>query len=131
MTLELYTPLEHAFLLKSWWESRQGVDFPTRLLSNLGYVAYEEDKAVATAFLFTTNSKVALLGWPISDPESTPEVRDAALTKIYKGLHGIAKDLGFELIWSTSGIPALQQRLLGLGYTVGDENINQYFKELK
>ncbi len=131
MRLEFYDPLDHTFLLKSWWESRQGIDFPIRLLSDLGYVAYEEGRAVAAAFLFTTNSKVALLGWPVSDPESSPELRDSALTKIYEELHLVAKDLGFELIWSTAGIPALQKRLLGLGYTVGDENINQYFKELE
>jgi len=131
MTILPYESSEHENWLKRAWESRQGIDFPVRLLSDTGLVVVNGIYPVAAAFLYKTNSKVAWLGWPITEPESTPEARSEALNMIFEKLHVMAKLEDYELIWTTSGIPALQERLEELGYKVGDEGINQYFKELE
>jgi len=130
MYLRSYIPFHHEKLVKQWWESRQNIEFPARLLSDTGMVAYHESRPVAAAFLYLTNSKVAWIGWPISDPESDAEVRSEALNAVFENLQSEARRNGHELIFTISGIPALQKRLEGLGYVVADEGINQYFKEL-
>jgi hypothetical protein len=130
MKLETFEVGKHLTYVKAWWHSRQSVDFHERMLPDCGFVAYEQDRPVAMAFLFTTNSKIAILGWPVSDPESDKQVRDKALNEVFKTLHFLARQKGFEIAWTTSGIPALQKRYENLGYVVGDGNINQYHKEL-
>lgn len=121
----------HAIFVQRWWESRQGVDFPLRMLPDIGRVALSNRQPIAMAFLYTTNSKVGWIGWPVSDPEASKELRSETLDIVLESLHEVAKAKGIELIWTTSGIPALQKRFEELGYVVGDTGINQYFKELK
>lgn len=130
MILHQYNPDYHNGFIQKWWESRQDIDFPVGLLPDIGKVMYDEEHPVAAAFLYTTNSKIAWVGWPISDPESDKDIRDEALDRIFRNLHDLAKQKKHTMIWSTSGIPSLQERLERLGYIVGDKGINQYFKEL-
>lgn len=131
MRLEGYSEEKHGQMLQQWWHSKHALDFNLDLLSETGVLAYVEDVAIAAAFLYLTNSKVAWIGWPVSDPESSKELRDVALNEIFENLHQTARDYDYTLIWTVSGIPALQKRYEELGYLLGDENVNQYFKPLR
>ena len=113
-----------------WWDSRQGVDFPVHFLPDTGRVAVLAGRPIAACFIYLTNSRVAHISWPITDPETHPEVRSEAINMCIEALHKLAKECDYKHVWTTSGIPKLQDRFEELGYMVGDLNINQYIKEL-
>lgn len=117
-------------VVRKWWGQRQDLDFPLEILPPTGLMAMKEDRKVAALFIYETNSLVAILGWPISDPESSKDERDVALDMLFKAAHEKLTNRGFLKIWTTSGVPALQDRMEELGYVVGDKNINQYWKDL-
>ena len=118
-------------LLASWWQSRQQVDLSPSILSDTGYIALSDGQPIAALFLYPIQgSEVCWIGWPISDQESPSEARSEALDALFEVVHLQARDRGYKLVWTTSGVPVVQQRLERHGYEMGDENIKQYWKGL-
>jgi len=118
-------------LVRKWWISRMDIDFNSDLLSDFGFMAYEDSGPVAAAFYFPVKgSDVCWAGWPISDPERSKEERSKALNLIFTEIHKVAWVEGYTRVWTISGIPAVQNRLEKLGYIAGDASVTQYYKEL-
>jgi hypothetical protein len=130
--------------LKAWWEYHlkqrhnkeipSGYEFPSWMFSSHGYIASkqnqgEEEKDIAMLFWYPTkDSKVALVGWPISAPKSTKKERNLALNLLFDTIHKDAHDAGYQGVWSWSGVAPVQRKLDQFGYVVGDENVNTYLK---
>ena len=117
--------------VKRWWAERERVPFSDSLASDYGYMAYSENNPVAAMFLYPTKgSSVCMIGWPITDPNTTKEERNLALNELFDKIHKEARLMGYKLVWSFSGVEPVQNRMIELGYVIGDQNINQYFKGL-
>lgn len=114
-------------IIQQWWKQRLDINFNLEILSDFGYMVDNN----AALFLYPVmGSKVAWLGWPISNPETSKEDRDKALNCLFDIIHKEAKELGFKYIWTTSGVSPVQERLVKQNYVVGDTNINQYWRQL-
>ena len=117
-------------LIMKWW-SQQGDGINPEFLSDFGYMVDVDSVPTCACFLYPIlGSKVAWIGWPISDPESKKEDRDLALNLLFARMHTDALEMGYKWIWTTSGLEHVQGRLKRLGYIEADTNINQYWKEL-
>ena len=129
LKLKKYIPLLHSRLIRQWWKSQQDIDLDINsMLSDLGYIAYQEGMPIAACWLYFTNSPVAWLGFPIANPEADSETRNVALDQIFDKLHLEAGERGHKLIWTTSAVKPIQERLGKHGYTLGDKQVNQYWK---
>ena len=131
MTYKDYIPEKHGILLKSWWESRQELDFPLDILPKTGLMAFTGKRAVAALFLWSTDSTICVITAPIADPESSKEERDIALQNLYAKLHKRAEDMGHQMVWTTAEIPRVKSRLEELGYEKGSDNVTHYIKRLQ
>ena len=118
--------------LAQWWVSRTSVEISPRTLSETGFVASDDVFGdICAIFLYPIQgSEVCWIGWPISDPESPSELRDEALDAMLTVTHEEAKNRGYGVILTTTGIPAVGSRLEKHGYNIGDTGIAQYWKEL-
>jgi len=118
-------------VIKKWWKDRQKVEFDPELLSASGFTGYYDEQPVATIFLYPTiGSKIAWLGWPISDKEVNKNLRDLVLDEILEEIHVFARSKGYKYIWTTTGLGVVKERLLRHNYLVGDEDICQLWRFL-
>ena len=77
--------------------------------------------------VYKTDSALAWLAFPVSNPEVSGYEKNT-----FSGLIGFIGDKleeeGYSIIFTTSGIPRLQDKLIMSDFQEGDLNINQYFK---
>lgn len=113
--------------LAQWWESHTQTPLHADMVSMYGWVV----EGVAACFLYPAlGSKIAWMGWPISNPESSKETRDEALDLIFDTIHKDAQTMGYRIMLTTSNTPPVQTRLEKHGYSLGDKDVNHYWKAL-
>ena len=126
----LYTPQDYQ-TIASWLEARGWPAPPDAAsLPTCGIVVEGKEKPLAAGFLYYTNSDIAWVGWPCSDPSSAKLERDQALDIMLEGLAKMAKVSGYKKIWTTTGHAALSARFDRLEWNKGDENITNFIKVL-
>ena len=127
-----YESGKHLSLIKDWWLARQGLDVPSELLSESGFVAVLNEEPVAAVFIYPTiGSKVMMFGWPIARPDSEKEARGKAIDFLFDEIRAEAKRQEYKLLWTVSGVEPVQTRLIKHGFVIGDQQINQYWGEVK
>lgn len=123
-----YYDKEHLPLVQKWWREQLNLDMVPELTSEFGHVSYVDGKPVAVMFYYPClGSKIAWMGFPISDRNAERGVRDAALDQLLEEVKVSIKKLGYTLIWTVSGVKPVQKRLEKHGYKVCDTDINQYW----
>lgn len=131
MRVRKFDSKEDMLLVKDWWFLREDIVFSSDILSDHGYMAeIDGEPAVAMFFFPVQGSKVAWMGWPISDPDTDKEQRSLALTLLFDTIHEDAKSMGYSVIFTISGLSHVQERLVDHGYLVGDTNVNQFWRAL-
>jgi hypothetical protein len=117
--------------LKSWWQTHNGVPLPETLLSNYGYMAFEDRFAIACMFFYpVAGCKMAMLGYPIANPDATKEQRKQAIERLVASIEHSAKSLNYQAITSYPGNAKAANIFERLGYTKGDKEVVQYMKGL-
>lgn len=102
------------------------VSLNPKFLSSIGYIV--ED--IAAAWLYTTNSKFAIIAWPISNKDKSKEDKDKALDLIFNKCENIAKRLGYDISVNFTNHQELFDRFEKRGYIVGDSEIINLMKGL-
>jgi len=126
-----YYDKEHLPLVQKWWRERQDIDLSPDVTCEFGHVAYVDGEPIAVVFFYPClGSKIVWLGFPIASKDSSREARDAALDHLFEEVKVSIKKLGYNLIWTTSGVKPVQKRLEKHGFRIHDENINQYWGEV-
>lgn len=67
-------------------------------------------------FLSKTDCRTAFIGSIVSDPESTPERRRAALGALLDALKGEARASGYAVVVASPSIPSLLDRFVESGF---------------
>jgi hypothetical protein len=119
--------------MQSWWKAWGWPEMSKDLmpLNGLGGLMIEKDgKAVASGYLYLTNSKVAWTEWIVSDPEYRQEDRAEALTMLVIGLEEIAVAAGYQIILSVGRNKGLLNIHKELGYTVDDNPSYEISKKI-
>ncbi len=117
--------------IASWWIQRESIIPSKKLFSKHGLVVSKDGNKVCAIFLYPVNgAEICVLGWPVSNPSVERETRNEAMDLLFEQAHTQAKEMGYTMIWTTSGTKPIQDRLAKHGYTDGDTNINQYWKGL-
>ena len=134
MELQLRTIQESDWeTMQSWWKAWGWPEASKDLmpLNGLGGLIVEkEGKAIASGFLYLTNSKVAWTEWIVSDPEYRQEDRVEALKILVSGLEDIAVSAGYKIILSIGRNKGLLNIHKELGYTVDDSPSYEISKKI-
>jgi hypothetical protein len=119
--------------MQSWWKAWGWPEVTKELmpLEGLGGLMIEkEGVAIASGFLYLTNSKVAWTEWIVSDPEYRQEDRAEALAMLVSGLEEIAISAGYKIILSVGRNKGLLNIHKELGYTVDDSPSYEISKKI-
>jgi hypothetical protein len=119
--------------MQAWWEAWGWPEVTKDLmpLDGLGGLMIEKNGvAIASGFLYLTNSKVAWTEWIVSDPEYRQEDRAKALSMLVSGLENIAVSAGYKIILSVGRNKGLLNIHKELGYTVDDSPSYEISKKI-
>jgi len=111
--------------LVSWWDSWPEWTAPSKdfLPDNGkgGFMVEKNNQPIVAGFLYTTNSKAALLEWIVSNPKYRESDRNEAVELLIKGAENVCKEQGIKYIFSIGRNKNLIKTHKKLGYQVDDK----------
>lgn len=111
-----------------WWKALGWAVFPKDMLPKHGYVV-STNKPVIAGFLYQeAQAKFGLLGWIVSDPESSKEERTECLDILLNHLFDKAKEEGLRGIFTFMKHGPLIEKLKQYGFTVLSDDSIQLMK---
>jgi len=121
--------------LTKWWENWRGwgqappKDFlPGNGTS--GFIVEKENIGIVAGFMYTTNSKAAILEWVISNPKYKEKDRKEALELLISGAENVAKSMGFRYIFTITSSNHLIKTHEKLGWTKDPKPSHEITKKL-
>lgn len=109
--------------LSPWWIAFGFEPVPKDFLpenSTGGFIVFDDDIPIVSAFLYSTNSGIAWVDWVISNKEyrKKPE-RRIAIELLITTLTNTAREAGFKYCYSLMKNPQLVNIFEKMGYTKG------------
>jgi len=90
--------------LVSWWDAwPDWVALPRDFLPDNGkggFMVEKNNTPIIAGFLYTTNSKVVLLEWIISNPDYKEIDRQDAIELLINGAENVSKESGYKYMFS-------------------------------
>tara|TARA_R110000751_G_scaffold304302_1_gene419687 strand:+ start:1453 stop:1860 length:408 start_codon:yes stop_codon:yes gene_type:complete len=118
--------------LVKWWEAWPEWQTPPKEFlpdnGRGGFIVEKENQPIVAGFLYTTNSKAALLEWIISDPEYRDSDREEAVELLIEGAESVCKEQGIKWIFSIGRNKQLIETHKKLGYTVDEKPSHEITK---
>tara|TARA_B110000902_G_C13994838_1_gene470325 strand:- start:35 stop:433 length:399 start_codon:yes stop_codon:yes gene_type:complete len=119
--------------MSSWWKDWGWEKIPAKdFLPNNGtggLLVEVDKKPVASIFMYTTNSMVVWLGWPLSD-KNYKENREEALNLLIKGCEYVCKSQGYKYLMFLGDNMNFINKLKKLGFTNHDKNFHLVNKQI-
>lgn len=125
MNLRKYTNLDY-WTLTSWWHLHDWPCPDQEMLPETGFIV--ED--ICAGFLYKTDSKIALLEFIISNPQTTKEKRANGLDILITALCEEAKKLEFKAIFTSVQHKKLIQRYENHGFVIADNDMKNMVKRI-
>ncbi len=121
--------------LKEWWDFWPDWEAPPRdLLPNNGtggVIVEKQGIPIVAGFLYTTNSKMVLLEWVISNPEYRESDRKDAIYILITACEKIIKDLGYTYAVTITRNQHLINKHKDLGWSQDTKPSYELVKVLK
>ena len=120
--------------LVSWWDEWPEWTAPPKdfLPDNGkgGFMVEKQDQPIVAGFLYTTNSKAALLEWIVSNPKYRENDRGKAIELLIEGAENVCKKQGIKYIFSIGRNKHLINTHKKLGYHIDDKPSHEITKKL-
>lgn len=130
MELLPYSPERDDMNILGCWRQRENLDFPINLLPETGYVAQSVRGFIGAVFLYETNSEIAWVAWPVTNPNASSEERNTALELLFAKMEEVAKEKGYKFVLTTTKNAKVSKRLVNNKWVVGDTEVTQYIKKV-
>lgn len=119
-------------LLDVWWFRHSKVTLNRDLLSDYGFLYFDDNqRPVFAAFFYPlVGSNLCMWGFQIANPESSFDERTVAIEGLATAMCDFAKKLGYKTMAAYPGNKAIVKRLKDIGFVMGDEIVTQAYKEL-
>lgn len=102
---------------KSWWLEYNASHLEKEMLPDLGIVVTYDGKALAMGWVYFSNSRVAQIGWIVSDPKLGPKMRVKAVYLLIAACESLAKDHGYKMVQIFTDRPGLNKMLSRSGFS--------------
>lgn len=129
MQWRYYTPADHE-MIAEWWNGWKWRVIPPASLPVIGAIAYNIEKPLAAAWLYRSDSCVAMIGFFITNPDSSARQRNAALKTVVKALTDTAFEAGYTTVFATVIKEGLAKLIESQGFNYREENSINLFKVL-
>jgi hypothetical protein len=106
-------------IIEGWWEGHGGQAPDPHLFSNCGRIC----DGLAASWLYISNSSIAFIGWPVTNPKAPKRTAMKAIRRILEDQRDLANASGASVVFVYTNSPALLKLLDRLGFQVGDRNV--------
>ena len=113
-----YEPTRHEASLREWAAHRSNLHVQFDLLPPTGFVV----EGLAMMFMYRTDGPVVLIEGLVTNPESDPVRRGAAIERAAGALFDCARREGFRVVLAMTPRGAIVDRAKKLGFAAGDGN---------
>lgn len=122
----------HMKQLKSWWHDRVDLPLPKTMLSDFGFMSFnEKEEPIAAMFFFPViGSKMAMMGYPIASTHANSIERDAGLHAVATYIEEFARVMQYEWVVSYPGNKGAQRLFAREYFQLGDTEVLQFLKKL-
>ena len=114
------------YTLDEWCEGNKFPNLHLSILPENVYVYSDEGIYTHCVFVYETNSAICWLSFPVANPFI--DKGRGRLSDLFLKVENLMKDRGYSIMFTTSSTPKVKGVLNSLGYLMGDENVNHYFK---
>lgn len=111
-------------MISSWWTGYSFPVVPKESLPKNGLII----EGICAGFLYCTDSNIAWLEFVVGNPVASKEVRKSGLTELLSGLTGLAKELGYDVLFSSVSHQNLMDRYLEAGFKKTDINMTNFVR---
>lgn len=113
---------KHYIELSQFWGQYGWVAPSIDVLPRKGFVALQNGKIVAAAFVYMSCSGMALLDWVIGDKQAHPLIRGKAVYKVINACQDYAKEQGKSVLYTVTANKALQETYRKIGFQDMESN---------
>jgi len=118
-------------LVKKWWQDKAGKPLSDAVRSDYGFMAYKDDKPIVAVFLYPTlGSRMAMIGFPVANPEIDIGDRRDAISFLVAEVEQFAKGLNYHYLVSYAGSKGAVEMFERENYGVFDKDVTQFIKRL-
>lgn len=116
-------------IYESWCKQR---NFPVFLLENMEevFVCSRKGTLLYSCFLWTTKSKIGIIGFPLGNPAIPYELRKGGLPYLIEKISENLKNRGFSKVWTTSATRRVEEALAENDFILADPDVNVYIKTM-
>ena len=110
----------------------KGHNFPLNIgvLPETTFVYYVEDIPVYSVCFYNTDSYLAWLAWPLSNPFCDKLLKEGGLNRLFQYVSEYAKSLDYIFLFTTSSTIEIEDKLKEVSFIQGDTKVNHYLKIL-
>ena len=105
-------------------------EFPALNIENIDevFVHFKDNVITHSCFLWNTGSKMALIGFPLSNLALPSGFREGCLDVFIEEICQQLLKSGYNVIWTTSATDRVINSLESNGFVKGDEKVETYIK---
>lgn len=101
------------------------------LLPRKVFVCYNsKEEACYASWFYETDSNLAWIGYTVSNKKVKYENKKESLKHLIKHIVTYSKELGFEMLFTTSSEESIMKTLNENQFSKGDINVTHFFKNL-
>lgn len=124
-------------IINEWWNAVEDhsfskeKEFSKYLATDHGFMVWDEDKPICAVFLYPIfGSPIAIIGFPISNPNAFKEQRRQALELLMAEVEKKARKLQYSLIFGYAGNNPAKAFYDRFGFFRANDNISNFIKKL-
>ena len=123
-----YTPQDYQHVNNLWLDYTEQ-DFSEDMIPTTGIVVEKENKVLGSIFVYTTNSNVAWLSFPLFQKGYDKSDRDELINGLIERATELSERLGYKILFTTSAQRYVLNRFVNtFDWKVGDENTTHLMK---
>jgi hypothetical protein len=116
-------------IINTWWDAWPEWERPPEnFLPETALVVESESQMITAAFIYLTNSKVALLEWFISDPNYRESNRQFAIELLITGAEEMLKNMDYKYLFSITSHEKLIKTQQNLGWSKDEKPSHELVK---
>jgi hypothetical protein len=119
-------------LLQLWWKDKTHANLGTDVMTDFGFICFNsEDRPIVAIFLYpVAGCQMAMIGFPIANPNVFRDERQEALSLLVAGVEKEAKRMQYTYLVSYAGSKGAGELFNRENYKVADQSVTQFVKRL-
>lgn len=120
-------------LVKLWWKEKTDQNLGSMALTDYGFMVFsKEDRPIAALFAYPVlGASVALLGFPISNPNVFRDERREALRFLATTAESQMRKLNYSYVVSYAGSKGAKELFSRLKWHKAEDQVEMYVKDLR